>query len=113
MAEERLPGGGARMTSRDIAEQPVAYMLADQAVAESRCDSGYPPNVLTPLPQTGLVAKDHSSTAAPLRLPILVVDDDAPSAYSLAEVLAPLGHEIIVAETGTEALQRLSEQLFA
>jgi PAS domain S-box-containing protein len=44
---------------------------------------------------------------------ILVVDDQADSLIALETVLAPLGHEVVTAVSGEEALKRLLERDFA
>jgi PAS domain S-box-containing protein len=44
---------------------------------------------------------------------ILVVDDQADSLIALETVLAPLGHEVVKAASGEEALKRLLERDFA
>jgi PAS domain S-box-containing protein len=44
---------------------------------------------------------------------ILVVDDQADSLIALETVLAPLGHEVVTAASGEEALKRLLERDFA
>jgi PAS domain S-box-containing protein len=44
---------------------------------------------------------------------ILVVDDQADSLIALHTVLAPLGHEVVTAASGEEALRRLLERDFA
>jgi PAS domain S-box-containing protein len=44
---------------------------------------------------------------------ILVVDDQADSLIALETVLAPLGHEVVTADSGEEALKRLLERDFA
>jgi PAS domain S-box-containing protein len=51
--------------------------------------------------------------AAPLTSEILVVDDQADSLRALETVLAPLGHDVVKAGSGEEALKRLLERDFA
>jgi signal transduction histidine kinase/FixJ family two-component response regulator len=50
---------------------------------------------------------------APLKARILIVDDDERNAYAAVEALAELGHELIVARSGEEALKRLLAEEFA
>lgn len=50
---------------------------------------------------------------APLRARILIVDDDERNAFAAVEALAELGHELIVARSGEEALKRLLVEEFA
>jgi PAS domain S-box-containing protein len=51
--------------------------------------------------------------ATPLSSDILVVDDQADSLMALETVLAPLGHEVVTAASGEEALKRLLQRDFA
>jgi PAS domain S-box-containing protein len=51
--------------------------------------------------------------AAPLRARILVVDDDERNAFAAVEALNELGHELVVARSGEEALKRLLTEEFA
>ncbi len=57
---------------------------------------------------TGVALEGASATAD-----ILVVDDQADSLIALETVLAPLGHEVVKAVSGEEALKRLLERDFA
>ena len=50
---------------------------------------------------------------APLRARILIVDDDERNAFAAVEALTDLGHELIVARSGEEALKRLLSEEFA
>jgi len=50
---------------------------------------------------------------APLKARILIVDDDERNAYAAVEALAELGHDLIVARSGEEALKRLLGEEFA
>jgi PAS domain S-box-containing protein len=50
---------------------------------------------------------------APLKARILIVDDDERNAYAAVQALAELGHELIVARSGEEALKRLLSEDFA
>jgi len=50
---------------------------------------------------------------APLKARILVVDDDERNAFAAVQALAELGHELIVARSGEEALKRLLTEEFA
>ena len=50
---------------------------------------------------------------APLKARILVVDDDERNAFAAVEALADLGHELIVARSGEEALKQLLGEEFA
>jgi PAS domain S-box-containing protein len=49
---------------------------------------------------------------APLTARILIVDDDERNAFAAAQALADLGHELVVARSGAEALRRLLEEDF-
>ncbi len=49
----------------------------------------------------------------PLRARILIVDDDERNAFAAVEALSDLGHELIVARSGEEALRRLLTEEFA
>jgi PAS domain S-box-containing protein len=51
--------------------------------------------------------------AASATADILVVDDQADSLIALETVLAPLGHDVVTAASGEEALKRLLERDFA
>jgi PAS domain S-box-containing protein len=51
--------------------------------------------------------------ATPLRARILIVDDDERNAFAAAQALAELGHELVVARSGEEALRRLLDEEFA
>jgi PAS domain S-box-containing protein len=50
---------------------------------------------------------------SPERASILVVDDHPPNLLALQAVLEPLGHEVITARSGEEALERLGEREYA
>jgi PAS domain S-box-containing protein len=50
---------------------------------------------------------------APLKARILIVDDDERNAFAAVQALAELGHELIVARSGEEALRRLLTEEFA
>lgn len=50
---------------------------------------------------------------APLKARILIVDDDERNAYAAVEALADLGHDLVVARSGEEALKRLLSEEFA
>ncbi|HEX7945551.1 MAG TPA: response regulator, partial [Phenylobacterium sp.] len=50
---------------------------------------------------------------APLTARILIVDDDERNAYAAVEALAELGHELVVARSGEEALKQLLSEEFA
>jgi len=50
---------------------------------------------------------------APLVAKILVVDDDERNAYAAVQALEGLGHELVVARSGVEALKRLLDEDFA
>jgi signal transduction histidine kinase/DNA-binding response OmpR family regulator len=49
----------------------------------------------------------------PLRARILIVDDDERNAFAAVQALAELGHELVVARSGEEALRRLLTEQFA
>lgn len=50
---------------------------------------------------------------APLKARILIVDDDERNAFAAVEALAELGHDLVVARSGEEALKRLLAEEFA
>jgi signal transduction histidine kinase/two-component SAPR family response regulator len=50
---------------------------------------------------------------APLKARILIVDDDERNAYAAVEALSELGHDLVVARSGEEALKRLLVEEFA
>ena len=54
-----------------------------------------------------------SSTPPPLSARVLIVDDDERNAFAASEALEVLGHEIVVARSGEEALRVLLTQEFA
>jgi diguanylate cyclase (GGDEF)-like protein/PAS domain S-box-containing protein len=54
-----------------------------------------------------------NEVAARIHAPILVVDDNAGKRLSIGATLAPLGHEIVEATTGEEALHAVMERSFA
>jgi len=51
--------------------------------------------------------------STPLTARILIVDDDERNAFAAVEALAELGHELVVARSGEEALRRLLTEEFA
>ncbi|HVK41450.1 MAG TPA: response regulator, partial [Phenylobacterium sp.] len=54
-----------------------------------------------------------SAAAAPLTARVLIVDDDERNAFAASEALEVLGHELVVARSGEEALRLLLGQEFA
>ena len=54
-----------------------------------------------------------SATPPPLSARVLIVDDDERNAFAASEALEVLGHEIVVARSGEEALRVLLTQEFA
>lgn len=50
---------------------------------------------------------------APLKARILIVDDDERNAFAAVQALEELGHELVVARSGEEALKRLLAEEFA
>src|SRR5947208_16336372 len=50
---------------------------------------------------------------APLNARILIVDDDERNAFAAAQALEELGHELVIARSGEEALRRLLTESFA
>lgn len=50
---------------------------------------------------------------APLKARILIVDDDERNAFAAVQALSDLGHELVVAHSGEEALKRLFSEEFA
>ena len=49
----------------------------------------------------------------PLKARILIVDDDERNAFAAVQALDELGHELVVARSGEEALRRLLTEQFA
>jgi PAS domain S-box-containing protein len=58
-------------------------------------------------------ARPQPSADAPLRARILIVDDDERNAFAASQALVELGHELVVARSGEEALKRLLTEDFA
>jgi signal transduction histidine kinase len=52
-------------------------------------------------------------TSAPLTAKVLIVDDDERNAFAATEALASLGHELVIARSGEEALRSLLTNEFA
>jgi len=50
---------------------------------------------------------------APLRARILIVDDDERNAFAAVQALSTLGHDLVVARSGEEALKKLLTEEFA
>jgi PAS domain S-box-containing protein len=50
---------------------------------------------------------------APLKARILIVDDDERNAFAAVQALSDLGHDLVVARSGEEALKRLLDDEFA
>jgi len=69
---------------------------ASTAVGERRSPRAPPPDLETPL-----------------RARILIVDDDERNAFAAVQALEELGHELVVARSGEEALWRLLNEQFA
>ncbi|HYC69411.1 response regulator [Brevundimonas sp.] len=59
------------------------------------------------------LARRKSPAADPLKARVLIVDDDERNAFAASEALEVLGHELIVARSGEEALRLLLAQEFA
>ena len=51
--------------------------------------------------------------SAPIVAKILIVDDDERNAFAAIQALEDLGHELVVARSGEEALKRLLQHDFA
>src|SRR5262245_53451739 len=83
MSAENLPGAGARFTMG----LPIGNII--EAVASA-----------APQPPVTAVASAH----------VLVVEDEAPLRGLVAEVIHALGHHVVEARTGHEALARLRER---
>jgi signal transduction histidine kinase/CheY-like chemotaxis protein len=66
---------------------------------------------------SGPAAPPHAASEAPARLPglarILIVDDDERNLFAAQTALEELGHQIIVARSGEEALKHLLQDDFA
>jgi signal transduction histidine kinase len=65
-----------------------------------------------PLPD-GDGAHPPPATWKPLKARVLIVDDDERNAYAATEALEDLGHELVVARSGEEALRKLLDDDFA
>src|SRR5258705_1500582 len=50
---------------------------------------------------------------SPLRARILIVDDDERNAFAAVQALEELGHELVVARSGEDALRKLLTEQFA
>jgi signal transduction histidine kinase len=61
----------------------------------------------------GQVQADPPDLAAPLRAKVLIVDDDERNAFAAVEALDGLGHELVVARSGEEALRLILKDDFA
>jgi PAS domain S-box-containing protein len=61
----------------------------------------------------GAEAKAPPDLDAPLTARILIVDDDERNAFAAVQALEDLGHELVVARSGEEALKRLLTEEFA
>jgi PAS domain S-box-containing protein len=59
------------------------------------------------------VQPDPPDLAAPLSAKVLIVDDDERNAFAAVQALEALGHELVVARSGEEALRRLLDDDFA
>jgi signal transduction histidine kinase/DNA-binding response OmpR family regulator len=59
------------------------------------------------------MAPRRTPAAAPPRARVLIVDDDERNAFAATEALEVLGHELVVARSGEEALRLLLTQEFA
>jgi PAS domain S-box-containing protein len=68
---------------------------------------------LAPLRTWRAEPKAPPDLGAPLKARILVVDDDERNAFAAVEALSELGHELVVARSGEEALKRLLAEEFA
>jgi signal transduction histidine kinase/DNA-binding response OmpR family regulator len=69
-------------------------------------------------PAPGLLRRRAESQAppdlaAPITARILIVDDDERNAFAAVQALEELGHELVVARSGEEALRRLLGETFA
>jgi signal transduction histidine kinase len=58
-------------------------------------------------------ARRKPPAATPLKARVLIVDDDERNAFAASEALEVLGHELVVARSGEEALRLLLVQEFA
>ncbi|MDB5428422.1 MAG: sensor histidine kinase/response regulator [Phenylobacterium sp.] len=57
--------------------------------------------------------RDPADLTAPLCAKVLIVDDDERNAFAAVQALEGLGHELVVASSGEEALRRLLKDDFA
>ena len=60
-----------------------------------------------------LIQAEPLDLNAPLRAKVLIVDDDDRNAFAAVQALEELGHELVVATSGDDALRRLLEDDFA
>ncbi len=60
-----------------------------------------------------MVGKRSRKPPEPPKARVLIVDDDERNAFAASEALAVLGHELVVARSGEEALRLLLKQEFA
>jgi PAS domain S-box-containing protein len=56
---------------------------------------------------------DRTTTPAPVEARVLLVDDHAANLLALEAILAPLGHELVKASSGEEALRQILKREFA
>jgi signal transduction histidine kinase/DNA-binding response OmpR family regulator len=67
----------------------------------------------TPPPARTRKACDPPDLTAPIVAKILIVDDDERNAFAAIQALEALGHELVVARSGEEALKQLLQHDFA
>ena len=60
-----------------------------------------------------MAGKQKRKSPEPPKARVLIVDDDERNAFAATEALAVLGHELVVARSGEEALRLLLQQEFA
>ena len=58
-------------------------------------------------------ARDSGQQTPEPRASILIVDDHPPNLVALEAILAPLGHELVKARSGEQALREILQREFA
>ncbi len=88
------------------------WLAASDAARAAQPDAGER-NVTVFRPRLEVVAPPTESVASSTTVPILIVDDNAAKRLALKAVLRPLGHVIVEAESGLEALRCVMTHDFA
>jgi CheY-like chemotaxis protein len=96
-----------------LAEQSGGrLMLASSRGKGTTAEIWLPAVSLAAEPQPGRAAPHPQSDLAAGRLTVLAVDDDPLIRMNVVDMLEDLGHSVVAAGSGREALERLAEQKF-